>query len=431
MAKITKNTPYENYLANIKQVCKMIEIPKNYEKRLKDPQNIIEEKLSIKMDDGKKKTFEAYRVQFNNARGPYKGGIRFHPAADIKEVKALAALMVQKCAVVGVPFGGGKGGVKVNPKELSIAEIERLSRAYIRALGDRIGPDKDIAAPDVYTNPQIMAWMMDEYMKMHEDKYSPHVITGKPLTVGGSEGRSFSTALGAVHVIEQYVKLKGLDPSRLTVAIQGFGNAGAFAAEQLHSRGYIIKAVSDSRGAVTREDGLNVIKLRKIKEESGTIVGYCKGSVCDVKKSGMTNLKVITNDQLLELDVDILIPAALDNQLRKDNANKIKAKLVVEIANGPTTPEADAVFEKKGIVLIPDILANAGGVTVSYLEWVQGRTGYFWDKDEVLEKLKKIMLEAFHDVQTKAFQYETTFRKAAYILATERIIQAMSDRGWK
>lgn len=375
---------------------------------LKTPQRVHQVELNV---NGKK--YPAYRVQFNDARGPTKGGIRFHPEVDLDEVKVLAFWMSLKTAVADVPFGGGKGGITVNPKELSEAELQELSREFIRAFYKVIGPTKDIPAPDVYTTPQIMAWMKDEYEKLVGEK-APGVITGKPLEVGGSLIRDIATALGGVYVLEEAARKLNLNGK--TVAIQGFGNAGMNAAKLLAERGYQIVAVSDSQGGIYSAEGLNVEEVIKVKNETGSVVNYERA-------------EKITNEQLLTSEAAILVPSALSNVITAGNANNIKAKIVLELANGPTTPEADEILHKKGVLVLPDILANAGGVTVSYFEWVQNNYGYYWDAELVKERLKEKMVAAFDKVWEIHSSGKHDFRTNTYILAMKRILAAEKLRG--
>lgn len=421
--------PFESYLTRLQHAAKTLSISKAQVKALKKPNKIIERNIKITLDNGKKKTLRAYRVQFNNARGPYKGGIRFHPGANLDEVKALAAAMALKCAVVNIPMGGGKGGVQLNPKEYSRAEIERVSRAFARAMANFIGVDKDIPAPDVYTTPEIMGYMLDEYEKV-KGHSEPGMITGKPLALGGSAGRDTATAQGAVYVLLDMLKASGLRTQGLRVAVQGFGNAGFHAARLLHAMGFTIVGLSDSQGAIFRADGLDPMHVQKAKHEHDTITGlYCKGGVCDDERMKKDGASVGTNENLLEADCDILIPAALDNQLTKENAPRVKAKFVLEIANGPTTPEADAIFEKLGIKVIPDVLANAGGVAVSYFEWIQNREGFYWTEEEVFEKLKPLMVAASQAVWHRAIEKDSSLRDAAFLLAVERLAESLRARG--
>ncbi|MDO8561975.1 MAG: Glu/Leu/Phe/Val dehydrogenase, partial [bacterium] len=376
-ARVAVN-PFESYLTRLRHSAKTLALSKTQLKALEKPNNIIERKIKITRDNGKKETLRAYRVQFNNSRGPYKGGIRFHPGANLDEVKALAAAMALKCAVVDIPYGGGKGGVQLNPKEYSRTEIERVARAFARTMSEFIGVNKDIPAPDVYTTPEIMGYMLDEYEKV-KGRSEPGMITGKPLALGGSRGRDTATAQGAVYVLLDILKASGLRKKGLRVAVQGFGNAGFHAARLLHAMGFSIVGLSDSQSALFRADGLDPMHVQKAKHEHDTITGlYCQGGVCDDEQMKKDGASVGTNEDLLETDCDILIPAALDNQLTAQNAARVKAKFILEIANGPTTPEADSIFEKRGIKVIPDILANSGGVAVSYFEWIQNREGYYW-----------------------------------------------------
>ena len=366
----------------------------------------------VKMDSGKTKLFTGYRVQYNNALGPTKGGIRFHPEVNFEEVKTLAFLMSLKCAVLGLPYGGAKGAVQVNPKELSKKELERLSRAYIREIYAILGPKTDIPAPDVYTNAEIMGWMLDEYERIVGRK-EPAAITGKPLCKGGSKGRDIATPQGGIYVLKEALKaLKSKDPM---VVIQGFGNVGMGAAKILYDEGYKIIGISDSNSGVYDENGIDIVKLIKHKDKTGKVSGF-KG-------------KEISNKELLELDCDVLIPAALESQIHKDNAANIKAKVVLELANAPVTPEADDILFKKRIAVVPDILANAGGVVVSYFEWVQNLDDKYWSLEEVLDKLNKKMVKAFNDVYKKAKKMKTTMRKAAYKLAIDKIMEAEKKRG--
>jgi len=402
---------FDNVKKQLEKVQKITKYNNKEMNLLSNPNKVIEKEFPVKMDSGETKKFKGYRVQFNNARGPTKGGIRFHPQVDLSEVKSLAFWMALKCAVVNIPYGGAKGGVEVNPKELSQKELERLSRAFIQAIHEHVGPMKDIPAPDVYTTPQIMAWMLDEFEKI-KGHHAPGMITGKPIELGGSQGRGFSTSQGGAYTLREL--LKNSKPSNTTVAIQGFGNAGSFMAKILFEWGYKIVAVNDSKGGSYDKNGLNVEELLKFKSETGSVKGFAED---------------IESKDLLELDVDVLVPAALENQITKENAANIKAKVVVELANGPTTPEADTILEQKAVIVIPDILANAGGVTVSYFEWVQNLYGYYWTEAKVLEKLEKIMVTSFKDVSETAQKYETSLRNGAYILAINRILNAERLRG--
>ncbi|WP_206813071.1 Glu/Leu/Phe/Val family dehydrogenase [Paradesulfitobacterium ferrireducens] len=384
---------------------------------LKEPKRSLSVLIPVRMDDGSTRVFSGYRAQHNDALGPAKGGVRFHQDVSMDEVKALAMWMTFKCAVVGIPYGGAKGGVIVNPEELSAAELERLSRAYIQAIAPLIGPEKDIPAPDVNTNPQIMSWMMDEF-SMIKQYNSFGVITGKPLIIGGSLGRTQATAQGVVFVIEDLVKKLNINLEGVSVVIQGFGNVGGYTAKILYDKKAKIIGISDVKGGIYNPRGLNPYKVQEHATETGSVVNY-RGA------------KTITNAELLELECDILIPAALENQITDKNAHNIKARYVVEAANGPTTPEADKILEQKGILVVPDILANAGGVTVSYFEWVQNNMGYYWSVEEVNEKLGNIMSQAFHGVyDLYKSRKDVNMRVAAYMLAVKRVAEGMEVRGW-
>jgi glutamate dehydrogenase (NAD(P)+) len=377
-------------------------------KILETPNHIHKAELEV---SGKK--YPAYRVQFNNARGPYKGGIRFHPEVTQEEVTDLAFWMTLKTAVADIPLGGGKGGVTVNPKELSEDEIEELSRAWVRAFAEFIGPQKDIPAPDVYTTPQIMAWMREEYEKIVGHP-APGVITGKPLDKGGSKVRGIATALGGVYVLEQAVEKLGLGEN--TVAIQGFGNAGATMAKLLAEAGYKIVAVSDSKGAIYNKEGLDVAKVYDVKSETRTVTNY-------------EDAEKISNEQLLELDVAILIPSALDSVIHKDNAANVKAKVIVELANGPTTSEADDILFKNNVLVLPDILSNSGGVTVSYFEWIQNNEDKYWDEGTVKTRLKERMVSAFTQLWDKYEGSGHDFRTATYIHSIKKVLNAERKNG--
>jgi len=369
----------------------------------------------VHMDSGKTKMFLGHRVQYNDARGPTKGGIRFHPELTLDDVRDLAFLMALKCAVVNIPFGGAKGGVAVNPKELSRRELELVTRGYIRAIADYIGPYKDIPAPDVYTDEKIMVWILDEFEKI-KGEHVPAVVTGKPIELGGSKARSYSTSLGGIHVLEEAMKKIKMNKAKSCIAIQGFGNVGENAARILHKTGYKITAVSDSKGGVLNDEGLDIPELMEHKQKTGSVMDF-------------RGCKNITNEELLVSDCDILIPAALSEQLNEYNAKDVKAKLILELANAPTTIEADGVFQDKKILVIPDILANAGGVVVSFFEWVQNLNNDYWEEDKVLEKLKSIMVASFNDVYGICTQENGSMRRAAYQLAVKRILHAERLRG--
>ena len=392
--------------------------------KLKHPKLIIQVSIPVRMDDGSLRIFDGYRVRHDDTRGAGKGGIRYHHDVDLSEVKALAFWMTCKCAVVGIPFGGAKGGVVVDPKQLSRLELERLSRNFIRQIAGFIGPETDVPAPDVYTNPMIMGWMMDEYSRINGHR-TPAVITGKPIPLGGSLGRNDATGRGAYYCIKEYERIQGWDPKDITVAVQGFGNAGQAVAKLLDADGYHIVAVSDSRGGIVRREGFNVPSLIRQKNESRELKAvYCEGAFCNLIEAD-----AITNEELLELDVDILIPAALENQITSENVDRITAKIVVEVANGPTTSAADEVLRSRGILVIPDILANAGGVTVSYFEWVQNKAGYYWEEEDVQNRLHKIMAKEFNAIYDKATEKDIDMRTAAYAHALDRIGTAIESQG--
>jgi glutamate dehydrogenase (NADP+) len=392
--------------------------------RLKHPKLVVEVAIPVRMDDGSLRVFDGYRVRHDDTRGPGKGGIRYHPRVDVSEVKALALWMTCKCAVVDIPFGGAKGGVCVDPKQLSRMELERLSRGFIQQLADFIGPDTDVPAPDVYTNEMVMGWMVDEYSKIRRQRL-PAALTGKPVALGGSLGRDDATGRGAYYCIKQLQKHRGWEPHDTRVAVQGFGNAGQHVARLLHADGYRIVAVSDSGGGIYRPEGFDVPSLIHNKAESRRVMAvYCEGSVCQ-----MVDSQSVTNEELLELDVDILIPAALESQITPANADRIKAPVVVEVANGPCTWDADEMLNARGVTVVPDILANAGGVTVSYFEWVQNRAGLKWDLAEVHDRLSTIMVRAFDAVLLAAEEHHVDMRTAAYVVALRRIGAASEAQG--
>lgn len=430
------SNPYKNALKQLEEVARILKLDKKTVEKLKYPQNLIKADLKVKMDSGKTQTFKAFRSQHNDYRGPFKGGIRFHPNVSEDEVKALSMWMTWKCSLVGIPYGGSKGGVICNPKEMSDKELERLSRAYIKAMAPFIGPWVDVPAPDVNTNPQIMAWMIDEYIKGQKTKNQAQkwansgvnplaTITGKPMELGGSQGRTEATGQGGVYILEQLVKKLGWRPEKTTIAVQGFGNVGFWFAKLAHQLGFRVVAVSDSKGGAYVTSGLNPDLTLECKQKTGTVAKcFCKGKSCSLEFG-----KKISNQELLELPVDVLVPAALENVISKDNATKIKAKAIIELANGPVTPEADKILDKKGIIVVADVLANAGGVTVSYFEWVQNLQGYYWEKEEVSAKLKKIMNKAFEEFWQKYQELKVTPRMAVYALAVDRVVKAMKIRG--
>jgi glutamate dehydrogenase/leucine dehydrogenase len=400
---------------NLEEVSSIIDVNKDIIEILSSPQRIIQASIPVRMDSGNIEVFQGYRVQYNDARGPYKGGLRYHPDIGSDEVQALAALMTFKCAVVNIPFGGAKGGIKVDPSKLSKNELERLTRGYIDKIYEVIGPQKDILAPDVYTDSQIMAWVMDEYSKRTGYNVTT-VVTGKPTEIGCSTGRGGSTSLGGVFVLKKALKLIKHKPPDTKVAIQGFGKVGSFIASFLVKEGFKIIAVSDVSGGVINKKGLNIQEILKYNQKTGSVTGCPKTDK-------------ITNSQLLELDVDVLIPAAVENQITEENADKIKAKIILEMANAPTTAIADEILNEREIIVIPDILANSGGVVVSYFEWIQDMQAYCWPEEEVIKRLKEIMITAFDNILEKSEKYKTNLRIASYILAIQRLAAAINLRG--
>ncbi|MFQ6134945.1 MAG: Glu/Leu/Phe/Val dehydrogenase [Nitrososphaerales archaeon] len=416
ISAVAEKNQFDIAVEQFDRAAELMRLDSNSREILRKPQRVLSVSIPVRMDDGRIQVFSGYRCQHNNARGPYKGGIRYHPQVTIHEVKALAMWMTWKCAVVGIPYGGGKGGITVNPRELSKGELERLSRGFFGAISDIVGPEKDISAPDVYTDPQTMAWFMDEFSKIR--RYNAFgVVTGKPLNVGGSLGRGTSTARGLVFTVEEAAKVLNIDLSKATAAVQGYGNAGAYTHMFLEDVGVKIVAVTDSRGGAYKADGVSYNEVSAHKAKTASV-------------AGVAGSRDISNEDLLELDVDILVPAALENQLTDKNASRLKAKLVAEAANGPTTPEADDRLFKNGSMVIPDILANAGGVSVSYLEWVQNNHGYYWTAEEVDQKLRSIMVNAFKEVRDTAQKYNVDMRQGAYVHAIGRVAEAMKTRGW-
>ncbi len=382
---------------------------------LKEPLRFLTVQIPVRMDDGSVKVFTGYRSQHNDAVGPTKGGIRFHPEVNEDEVKALSMWMSLKCGIVDLPYGGGKGGIICDPRKMSLYELERLSRGYVRAVSQIVGPTKDIPAPDVYTNPQIMAWMMDEYSRIQEFD-SPGFITGKPLVLGGSAGRETATAQGVTICIEEAAKRKGIELKGASVIVQGFGNAGSFLAKFMIEAGAKVVGISDALGALYDPNGLDIEYLLDRRDSFGTVTNL------------FTN--VISNKELLEKPCDILVPAAISNQITIDNANKIQASIVVEAANGPTTLEATKILTERGILLVPDVLASAGGVSVSYFEWVQNNQGYYWSDEEVAEKLRNKMVRSFDSVYQTSVNRQVNMRLAAYMVGIRKMAEASRFRGW-
>ena len=415
--------PFKISQLQLDKAAEKMQLDKTAHAILREPMNTLETTIPVKMDDGAVEVFTGFRVRYNTARGPAKGGVRYHPQENIDTVKALSAWMTWKCSLANLPFGGGKGGIICDTKKMSDSEVERMSRGYIRSIQREIGPETDILAPDVYTNPQIMAWMMDEYSTL-KGYNSFGVLTGKPVEVWGSEGRFDSTAMGGMYVMREAANKLKINLKGAKVIIQGFGNAGKFAFELAQNTGANVIAISDSKGGIYSEEGLDLAKLDAAKEKTGSVQGYSD-----------KNAEKISNEKLLELKADVLIPAAMENQITGSNADKINVPLLLELANGPVTPEADEILFERGIVDLPDFLVNSGGVIVSYFEWVQNLQGYYWDIDEVYSKLDKIVTKSFHDVMKTQTDYASkgkkiTPREAAYIIAVSRVAAAMKTRGW-
>ncbi len=418
------NTLFKDASRRLEKALKYVNLSEDTTERLKYPRSSLMVSIPVRMDDGSLQMFPGYRVQYDNTRGPTKGGVRYHPNVSLDEVTSLAFWMTFKCAVLSLPFGGAKGGITVNPKALSPLELERLTRGYIDAIADFIGPDVDIPAPDVYTNQMIMGWMMDQYSIIRR-QLSPGVVTGKPITLGGSLGRDTATATGAFFVIENLMAKFSQSHNQTTVAVQGFGNAGSVVAQLLSQVGYKVVAVSDSRGGIYSKNGLDIPSIRQFKEANKSVKAvYCEGSVCNIVEH-----ETITNEELLTLDVDILIPAALENQITSKNAKDIKAKYIFELANGPITSEADQILEERGIYVFPDILVNAGGVTVSYFEWVQNRSGLYWTLEEVNQRLKQKMIEETERIWQLVQEFSVSMRTAAYIHGLNRLGEAINAKG--
>lgn len=399
----------------IHEALEKLGYPEEVYELLKEPVRMLTVKIPVRMDDGTVKIFTGYRAQHNDAVGPTKGGVRFHPDVTENEVKALSIWMTLKCGIVNLPYGGGKGGIICDPRKMSFRELENLSRGYVRAISQIVGPTKDIPAPDMFTNSQIMAWMMDEYSRIDEFN-SPGFITGKPLVLGGSHGRESATAKGVTICIREAARKKGIDLKGARVVIQGFGNAGSFLAKFMHDAGAKVIGISDAYGALHDPEGLDIDYLLDRRDSFGTVTTLFKNT--------------ITNKELLELDCDILVPAAIENQITEENAHNIQAKIVVEAANGPTSLEATEILTNRGILLVPDVLASAGGVTVSYFEWVQNNQGYYWTEEEVEEKLEKVLVQSFNTVYNTSRSRRVNMRLAAYMIGVRRVAEASRFRGW-
>ena len=420
-----KKSQLQDAQAIMDEIYARLNVADDIRSRLHQPRRIHQAGLPVRMDDGSLKVFSAWRVQYDDTRGPGKGGIRFHPDVCEDEVATLSFWMTLKCAVVDLPFGGAKGGVQVDPKGLSRLELERLSRSYIRAFFDVIGPDRDIPAPDVNTNEKVMGWMADEYAEIAR-RQVPAIITGKPLGLGGSQGRKAATGRGALNVLNAWMEREDKKPEEMTIAVQGFGNAGYHFALLAKEAGYKVVALSDSKGGIYSKEGLQPQPIWEHKNKTRKLSGmvYCDDSVCSVE-----SVETIGTGELLELEVDVLVLAAMENAITDENAKQVKAKLILEIANGPVTPSADAVLQKQGVVIIPDVLANAGGVIVSYLEWVQNRTGDYWTEEVINERLAARLDDAAKRCFHRADKDEVGLRVSAYLLGMERLAAAMESRG--
>ncbi|MBM7645317.1 glutamate dehydrogenase [Scopulibacillus daqui] len=413
--KVEDNDVLASTQSVIHEALDKLGYPNEVYELLKEPMRLFTVRIPVKMDDGSTKIFTGYRAQHNDAVGPTKGGVRFHPDVTEKEVKALSIWMSLKAGIVDLPYGGGKGGIICDPREMSFNELEALSRGYVRAISQIVGPTKDIPAPDVFTNSQIMAWMMDEYSRIREFD-SPGFITGKPLVLGGSHGRDAATATGVTIMIREAAKKRGIDLKGARVIVQGFGNAGSYLSKFMHDAGAKVVGISDAYGALYDPEGLDIDYLLDRRDSFGTVTKLFKNT--------------ITNKELLESDCDILVPAAIENQITHENADKIKAEIVVEAANGPTTLEATKILTERGILLVPDVLASAGGVTVSYFEWVQNNQGFYWSEEEVAERLEKVLVKAFDNVYTTAESRKVNMRLAAYMVGVRKMAEASRFRGW-
>jgi len=411
-----KINPFEVALKQLEEASKILNLDKGMLEILSNPKRILTVSIPTRMDDGTIKVFTGFRSQHNDARGPHKGGIRYHPDVTLDEVKALSMWMTWKCAIANIPYGGGKGGIICNPKQMSENELERMTRRFAYLIADIIGPYKDIPAPDVYTGGKEMAWIMDTYSALKGNYVQPEVITGKPLAIGGSLGRTEATGRGLAYTVREAAKKRNIDMKQATFVVQGFGNAGQFASKLVEEQGAKMIAASDSQGAIINTNGMSVEELMKFKTETRSIVGF-------------GDAKSITNDELLETECTLLIPAALENQITQNNVDKIKTQIIAEAANGPTTPEADDILYKKNILVIPDVLANGGGVTVSYFEWLQNLRREYWTEEEVNNRLDINITKSFFDVYDTHEKYKVDMRKAATLLAVQRVVEAINIRG--
>lgn len=415
-SSIAAINPFEVALRQLDEAAKLIKLDSGMQQILAHPKRVLTVSIPTKMDNGEIKVFTGFRSQHNDARGPFKGGIRYHPQVTIDEVKALSMWMTWKCAIADIPYGGGKGGIVCNPKEMSEDELERMTRRYAYSIADIIGPYRDIPAPDVYTGGKEMAWIMDTFSALKGNFVQPEIITGKPLAIGGSLGRNEATGRGLSFTVREAARKLKINMKIATVAVQGFGNAGQFAAQLVEEQGAKIIAASDSKGGIYNKNGLQVGALRKHKEKTGSVAGF-------------PGTKAMSNEDLLETECTIMIPAALENQITKKNAGKVNAKIIAEAANGPTTPEADEILYKNESLVIPDILANGGGVTVSYFEWLQNLRREYWNEDQVNERLDKNITKAFSDVYSTHEKYSVNMRKASTLLAVGRVVEATKIRG--
>jgi glutamate dehydrogenase (NAD(P)+) len=411
-----KINPFEVALKQLEEASKILNLKEGMLEILSNPKRILTVSIPTRMDDGSIKVFTGFRSQHNDARGPHKGGIRYHPDVTLDEVKALSMWMTWKCAIANIPYGGGKGGIICNPKQMSENELERMTRRFAYLIADIIGPYRDIPAPDVYTGGKEMAWIMDTYSALKGNYVQPEVITGKAIAIGGSLGRTEATGRGLAFTVREAAKKRGIDMKQATFVVQGFGNAGQFSSKLVEEQGAKMIAASDSEGAIINTNGISADSLMKFKSETGSVVGF-------------GNAKSISNDELLETECTILIPAALENQITKNNADKIKTQIIAEAANGPTTPEADEILYKNNILVIPDVLANGGGVTVSYFEWLQNLRREYWTEEEVNNRLDRNITKSFFDVYDAHEKYKVHMRKAATVLAVERVVEAINIRG--